>query len=451
MSALYVLVLAAGQGSRMKSAMPKVLHPVAGRPLLEHVLRSVQPLKPKEIGVVLGVGREAVKTALDARGWSKLHIAVQAKPQGSGHAVMMAKNWLRGKKGSLLIVYGDTPLLTSETLRRLADHHALTGHAGTFLAMDLADPAGYGRMILDRDGLLEKIVEDKDATPSERAVTLVNSGLVCWDIARLLDALPQLRNNNAKREYYLTDCAAILRRSGQRIGVVTAPDPDETYGVNTRVDLARAEALYRRRILNRWMLSGVTIVDPETTYIDDTAELAPDCRIWPGSIIQGASHIGSGCEIGPYTIVEDAAVGEGARVGPFARLRPGTVIEKDARVGNFVETKKTRLGAGSKVNHLTYLGDAEIGRGVNIGAGTITCNYDGFSKARTVIEDDVFVGSNANLVAPVRLGRGAIIAAGSTVTEDVPAGALALARSRQVAKAGWAKEFRQKNKGKKHA
>ncbi len=448
MKSLYVLVLAAGQGSRMKSALPKVLHPMAGRPLLEHVLKTSSALRAKELGVVLGVGRELVQKELTSRGWTKLHYVIQDKPKGSGHAVLMARSWLKPKRGSLLVVYGDTPLLTSHTLQRLVDHHTASGNAATFLAMDVPDPSGYGRMILDAQGYLERIVEDKDAAPQERAITLVNSGVACWDIQMLLAVLPRLKPNNAKREYYLTDAAALLRQLGGRVGVVRARNPDETQGINTRVDLARAEAISRQRILEHWMREGVTIVDPATTYIDAEAVIHPDTRLWPGTIIQGASRVGSHCEIGPYTILENAVVKDGVRVGPFARLRPGTVLEEKSRVGNFVEIKKSTIGHGSKVNHLTYIGDAQVGKDVNVGAGTITCNYDGYQKSQTVIEDGVFVGSNANLVAPVRLGQGAIVAAGSTITEDVKAHSLVVARTRQISREGWAKAFRAKHEKK---
>lgn len=428
----------------MKSEVPKVLHPVAGRPLLEHVLRAVEPLRARYIGVVLGTGRELVQKALSDRGWKKLYVAVQARPQGSGHAVMMAKSWLKSKQGALLVVYGDTPLLTTATLRRLVDHHVVSGNAATFLAMDLTDPSGYGRMVLNGGGFVERIVEDKDATPEERAITLVNSGVACWDIQKLLAVLSRIQPNNAKREYYLTDAVGLLRGLGEQVGVVRAQDANETHGVNNRVDLARAEALYRKRILDHWMHEGVTIIDPETTYIDAEAILAADSRVWPGTIITGASRIGAHCELGPYSIIEQAVVKDGARVGPFARVRPGTVVEKGARIGNFVEVKKSVIGEGSKVNHLTYIGDSLVGKDVNIGAGTITCNYDGFEKFQTRLDDGVFVGSNTNLVAPVHVGKGAVIAAGSTITNDVEADALALARSRQVNKSGWAKEFRKK-------
>lgn len=429
----------------MKSALPKVLHPVAGRPLLEHVLKTSSELRARELGVVLGVGREQVQKELHERGWKKLQYVVQEKPQGSGHAVLMAKSWLKPKRGSLLVVYGDTPLLTAQTLQRLVEHHAVSGNAATFLAMDVPDPSGYGRMLLDTHGYLERIVEDKDATPQERAITLVNSGVACWDIQMLLAVLPRLKPNNAKREYYLTDAAALLRQLGGRVGVVRAKNPDETQGINTRVDLAKAEAISRQRILDHWMREGVTIVDPTTTYIDSEAVLHPDTRLWPGTMIQGASRVGSNCEIGPYTILDNAVVKDGAKVGPFARLRPGAVIEENAHIGNFVEVKKSTIGTGSKVNHLTYIGDALVGKGVNVGAGTITCNYDGFKKSQTILEDGVFVGSNTNLVAPVRVAKGAIIAAGSTITEDVEADALVLARARQMSKKGWAKEFRSKH------
>jgi bifunctional UDP-N-acetylglucosamine pyrophosphorylase / glucosamine-1-phosphate N-acetyltransferase len=456
MKPLYVLVLAAGQGTRMKSALPKVLHSVAGRPLLEHVLRTVDALQPKQTGIVLGHGREQVKEVLEARlpagrqGWGKLHYIVQEKPKGSGHAVLMARSWLKPKRGSLLVVYGDTPLLTAATLQRLVEHHSVSGNAATFLAMDVRDPFGYGRMLLDAQGMLERIVEERDAKPQERAIRLVNSGVACWDIQMLLAVLPRLKPDNAKREYYLTDAAALLRNLGGRVGVVRAKNPDETQGINTRIDLARAEAIYRQRVLERWMREGVTIVDPASTFIDAQALIGADTRLWPGTIIQGASRIGSNCEIGPYTVVENAVVKDGARVGPFARLRPGTVIELNARVGNFVEIKKSTIGRGSKVNHLTYIGDALVGKDVNIGAGTITCNYDGFAKHQTIIDDEVFVGSNTNLVAPVHVGRGAILGAGSTITEDVKAEALAVARARQLVKEGWAKTFRSQQKTRTH-
>src|SRR5258708_496893 len=275
----------------MKCELPKVLHAVAGRPLLEHVLKTSSALRAKGLGVVLGVGRDVVEKELAGRGWAKLHYIIQDKPKGSGHAVLVAKSWLKPKRGSLLVVYGDTPLLTSHTLQRLVDHHAASGNAATFLAMDVPDPSGYGRMILDAQGSLERIAEDRDATPVERAITLVNSGVACWDIQMLLVALARLKPTNAKREYYLTDAAAHLRQMGGRVGVVRAKNPDETQGINTRVDLARAETAFRLRILEHWMREGVTIIDPSTTYIDLDAVIHPDTRLWPGTIILGASRI----------------------------------------------------------------------------------------------------------------------------------------------------------------
>jgi len=439
---LSVLILAAGQGTRMKSALPKVLHELSGRPLLEHVLLTVRQLKPRGVGVILGHGRAAVEKTLRARGWNDFRVIVQNVPRGSGHAVRMATSWLRSRGGAVLVVYGDTPLLTAETLKALVQSHARSGDAATFLAMDVPQPAGYGRMVVGPDGSLQRIVEDKDATLEEKRVTLVNSGVACWDVRKLLKVLPRIRPNNAKREYYLTDAVALLRQDGSRVGVVTAKAWTETQGINTRLDLAEAEREYRRRVNERWMREGVTVVDPATTYIDDRATIGQDTRLWPGTVIQGASVIGSGCELGPYTVIENAILRDNVKAGPFARLRPGTLLEEGARIGNFVEVKKSRIGRGSKVNHLSYIGDAVLGEKVNVGAGTITCNYDGFQKFQTMLGDGVFVGSNTNLVAPVKVGRGAIIAAGSTITKNIEADALALGRSRQTAIAGWARTFR---------
>lgn len=448
MTGLSILVLAAGQGTRMKSALPKVLHPLSGKPLLSHVLDTATALKPKAIGVVVGVGREQVKQTISQNGRNGLSYIVQDQPKGSGHAVLKALPWLRRQKGTLLVVYGDTPLLTAETLKQLVDAHAASGNAATFLAMDVPDPSGYGRMILRGADQLDRIVEDKDASAEEKRVTLVNSGVACWDIEKLTRVLPQLRPNNAKHEYYLTDAVALLRGEHHPVGVVTAANPSETQGINTRVDLAHAEAVCRQRILEHWMRQGVTIVDPSTTYIDASVVLKADTRIWPGSMIRGSSRVGTGCEIGPYTIIEDAVVHDGAKVGPFARLRPGTVIEDNVHIGNFVEVKKSRMRKGSKANHLTYIGDAVVGERTNVGAGTITCNYDGVSKFPTTIDADVFIGSNTNLVAPVHVGKGAMIAAGSTITENIPPDTLAVARSRQVMKHHWVKAwFRKRKRG----
>ncbi len=441
-----VLILAAGAGTRMKSATPKVLHKVVGRRLIEHVIAAVQALKPARTGVVIGVEREKVKAALIASGL-KLDFIVQDQPKGSGHAVIKAKSWLTRKKGTLLVVYGDTPLLTAATLQNLIRAHQSAGHAATFLAMDVANPSGYGRMVVDGQGLLERIVEHRDASPEELNISLVNSGVACWDIASLLHVLPKLKPNNAKHEYYLTDCVALLRARGQQVGVMTVADESETWGVNNRIDLAQAEAVWRKRILEHWMREGVTMADPATTYIDLNSRLAPDVRLGPGVIIE-KSILEPGCDIFAYSILEGAVVKTGAKIGPCARLRPGAVIETDAHIGNFVEVKKSRIGRGSKANHLTYIGDSVIGQGVNVGAGTITCNYDGYTKSQTIIEDGVFVGSNTNLVAPVRVKKRAIIGAGSTITKDVEAGSLAVARSPQVLRKGWADAWR-KNKSRR--
>jgi bifunctional UDP-N-acetylglucosamine pyrophosphorylase/glucosamine-1-phosphate N-acetyltransferase len=447
---LTVLVLAAGGGTRMKSALPKVLHRLSGKPLLEHVLTTIRALQPKDIGVIVGVGREQVKQTLTENGWTKVSFIVQAQPKGSGHAVLQARPWLKSKKGTLLVVYGDTPLLTPKTLGDLVKAHADSGNAATFLAMDLPDPSGYGRMIIRGTNQLDRIVEHRDANEAEKRVTLVNSGVACWDIRLLCEVLPELKPNNVKHEYYLTDAVALLRARHHPVGVVTVQDPNETHGINTRIDLAETETILRRRILDHWMREGVTMMDPATTYIEADARLEPDTRLWPGTVIRGESRIGTGCEIGPFTIIEGCVIKDGARVGPFARLRPGTVIEENVHVGNFVEVKKSRLRKGSKANHLTYIGDADIGERVNVGAGTITCNYDGIAKYPTRVDDDVFIGSNSNLVAPVHIGRGAMIAAGSTITDDVPADGLGVARSRQMVKKNWVKSwFKTKKRGSK--
>jgi bifunctional UDP-N-acetylglucosamine pyrophosphorylase/glucosamine-1-phosphate N-acetyltransferase len=445
-SELFVLVLAAGKGTRMKSSVPKVLHEVAGRSLLEYVLSAARKLRPAEIGVVLGEGRDQVQKSLLEHGWKKITFITQKEQLGTGHAVMQARSWLKKKKGVLLVVYGDTPLLTAESLKKLLEHHASAANAATFLAMDIPDPFGYGRIMLDESGLISRIVEEKDAAVQEKKITLVNSGVACWNVERLLPVLSRLRADNAKKEYYLTDAAMLLRRDGHPVGVAVTSDPEETHGVNSRVDLARAEKLCRRRINACFMLQGVTMQDPESAFIDIQAAIEPDTRIGPGVVIKGNSKIGPGCDIRAYSIIEDSVVKAGAKIGPFAHLRAGSFIEEDAHIGNFVETKKTRVGRGSKANHLTYLGDTKLGEGVNIGAGTITCNYDGFLKSKTVLEDDVFVGSNSNLVAPVRVGRGAIIGAGSTITENVPPDSLALERAVQVTKREWAARYRKKRK-----
>jgi bifunctional UDP-N-acetylglucosamine pyrophosphorylase/glucosamine-1-phosphate N-acetyltransferase len=447
MSSLSILVLAAGAGTRMKSALPKVLHPILGKPLLEYVLSAASALRPKAMGVILGVGRHQVQAALEKSGHKNLTYIVQRQPKGSGHAVIQALPWLRKQKGALLVVYGDTPLLTSETLKQLAGAHATSKNAATFLAMDVADPTGYGRMVMHGNNL-DRIVEHKDASEAEKRITRVNSGVACWDIQKLVSVLPKLKPNNAKREYYLTDCVELLRAQGYPVGVITASDAGETQGINNRAELAQAAAVSRKRILDHWMREGVTVIDPATTYIDADVTIGPDTRIGPGTVITGPTTIGSNCEILPYCVIEKSVVKDGVKIGPFAHLRPASVVDPGVHIGNFVEIKKARLKTGSKINHLTYIGDAEIGERTNVGAGTITCNYDGVAKNFTRVEADVFIGSNANLVAPVRIGRGAMIAAGSTITENVPPNALAVARSRQMMKAHYVKAWFKK-RGKK--
>lgn len=433
----------------MKSDLPKVLHPIAGRPMVEHVLSQVTRLKPQKVAVVVGVQAERIRQALMENGWNHLTYIRQSRPLGSGHAVREALPWLRRQDDAVLVLYGDAPLLKASTLQELISAHKASGNAATFLTMDLACPTGYGRIQLDPEGFVERIIEERDATPEERLITLVNSGVACWQARALAGALPLLANQNAKKEYYLTDAAALLRQRGHRVGLVRCAHPEEATGVNTRVELATAEGVMRQRILQRWMEEGVTIQDPATTRIESEVVIGRDTLLLPGTILEGRTRIGKGCRIGPYVVLESSTVEDGARVGPFAHIRPGSVIRRNARVGNFVELKNARLGAGARANHLTYLGDAEIGAETNVGAGTITCNYDGYSKHRTTIGRKVFVGSDVSLVAPVRVGEGAVIAAGSTITEDVPPGALAIARERQLNKTGWVAKWKSRQSKKR--
>ena len=458
------VVLAAGEGSRMKSDLPKVLHPLAGRPMLRWVLEALRGAGVGRIWVVVGHGAAAVRAA--GRGWLpgiRPCWAVQGNPRGTGDALASADDALGERR--LLVVCGDAPLVEPETLRRLLTQHVRDrGRAATVLTALAGDPAGYGRVIRGSDGRVARIVEDRDATHAERAIREVNSGAYVFEGGALRKALASVRPNNAKGEYYLTDVVRLLGESGARVGAWAAPGgEEEILGVNTRVELARAGAVLRRRVLEKLMRGGVTVVDPAATYVDAGVRVGRDTTIWPNTHLRGKTIVGRGCVLGPSTMLTDAAVGDraevvasvlasarigaGARIGPFAHLRPGAVIGSGAKVGNFTEIKGSVIGNGSKVPHLSYIGDAEIGAGVNVGAGTITCNYDGVRKSRTVIGAGAFIGSNANLVAPVRIGRRAVIGAGSTITEDVPSEELALARARKVGKPGWARRSQGARRG----
>jgi bifunctional UDP-N-acetylglucosamine pyrophosphorylase/glucosamine-1-phosphate N-acetyltransferase len=447
---LTVLVLAAGRGTRMRSAVAKVLHPVLGRPLLAWPLDVARALPATRRGVIVGFQSEAVAKALPAG----FEAVLQQKLLGTGHAVLQARGLFAGE-GDTVVLSGDTPLLRAATVRLLLAGHRSRRATVSFLTARQADPAGYGRVVRDEGGEVRAIVEHGDADEETRRIDEVNAGVYCFENRFLARALGRLRAANRQQEYYLTDVIAAAVRARLTVAGVPCDDPEEMLGVNDRVQLARAHAVLRTRVLERLMRSGVTVVDPASTWVEAGVRVGADSVLLPGTTLQGGTAIGARCRIGPHArvrdsrlgpdtvvadccVLEETAIGPRCRVGPFARLRPGTRLGAGVHVGNFVETKKARLGAGAKAGHLSYLGDARIGRRVNVGAGTITCNYDGYAKHETVVGDDVFIGSDTHLVAPVRVGRGALIAAGTTVTKDVPAGALALSRTQQKTVDGWA-------------
>jgi len=433
------IVLAAGKGTRMKSDLPKVLHPIAGRPMIGHVLASLAPLGAAPVVVVVAPGMEAVSAAVAPH-----PSAIQAEQLGTGHAVLAAKEALGQAAGDILILYGDTPFISTATFERLlVRRRAADRPAAVVLGMRPADPGEYGRLILDGEGRLEAIVEHRDATAAQRGIGLCNSGVMAVDGALLWELLAEVGNGNAKGEYYLTDIVALARQRGLACASVEAP-AEELVGINSRAELAAAEALLQGRLRDRAMAEGATLVDPSSVWFSFDTRLGRDVTVGPHVIFGPGVEVADGVNICPFSHIVGARIETGAVIGPFARLRPGSVIGAKARVGNFVETKNATLAAGAKANHLTYLGDAKVGAGVNIGAGTITCNYDGFLKYETVIGAGAFIGSNSALVAPVTVGERAVIAAGSVITQDVPADALAVARVRQVEKPGWASLFRAK-------
>jgi bifunctional UDP-N-acetylglucosamine pyrophosphorylase/glucosamine-1-phosphate N-acetyltransferase len=449
---LHVVIMAAGKGTRMKSGVAKVLHRAAGIPLIQHVLRAVAPLEPKSVVVIIGHMAEQVRAGL-AGVQPNLHFALQEPQLGTGHAVLQAEPFLDGKRGSLLLLSGDVPLMRTESLRGLMEHHAAAGAAATVLTADFDDPAAYGR-IVRTDGAISAIVEYKDASPAEREIREINSGIYAFDLEPLFPALKQIGSANAQGEYYLPDLVRIFRDRGLPVAALRVKDPGEILGVNSRKELADTAAVLRDRKNAELMTAGVTIVDPATTWIQPDVVVGADTVLHPDVYLEGRTVVGSGCEIHSGVRIVDSTIGDGtvinnfcvvrqsrieagAQVGPFAQIRPDSVVGEGAHVGNFVELKKTTLGKGSKANHLAYLGDATIGEKVNVGAGTITCNYDGVNKNPTIIEDGAFIGSDSQLIAPVRIGRNAYVAAGSSITEDVPADTLAIARGKQVNKPGW--------------
>ena len=438
-----VIVLAAGKGTRMKSDLHKVLHPIAGRPMLLHLLDNAATLSPERTVVVVGAGREEVEAAVAPLGAT---IAQQAEQLGTGHAVMQAEQALAGFDGDVLILYGDVPLVQPATMRAMVERlHAADAPKVVVLGFRPADPAAYGRVILtpgtDR---IEKIVEYKDATPAQRAETLCNSGLMAARATDLFALLARLGNDNAAGEYYLTD---VVELAGGAASIEVAAD--EVAGVNSRAELAGVEARWQHARRVRAMADGATLIAPDTVWFAHDTVIGRDVTIEPNVMFGPGVTIADGVTIRAFSHIEGATVAPGAELGPFARLRPGAVIEAKAKVGNFVEVKKARLGAGAKANHLAYIGDADVGAGANIGAGTITCNYDGFRKYRTVIGEGAFIGSNSALVAPVSIGKGAIVGAGSVVVRDVTDDSLAVARGQQEERGGWAARFRAMMKVKK--
>ncbi len=434
-----VVILAAGQGTRMRSDIHKVLHPIASRPLLLHLLDSVDGIGASKRIVVVGKGRDQVERALDGR---EVTVAHQAEQKGTGHAVLQARSALEGYEGAVLVLYADTPFVEPETLTKMLER--LDGGDGpgvVVLASCPEDPAAYGRIVLGEGDRIAKMVEYRDATPEERAVPLCNSGMMAVRARDLFRWLGKVRNDNAAGEYYLPDIVNIAAAEG-REAVIIEGDPYETAGVNSRAELAHLELEWQSRRREQVLQEGATLIDPESVWFAYDTKLGRDVTVEPHVVFGPGVDVADGATIKAFSHIEGATVGAGATIGPFARIRPGSDLGAKSKVGNFVELKKARVGIGAKVNHLSYVGDADVGEAANIGAGTITCNYDGFGKYRTVIGAGAFIGSNTALVAPVTVGEGAIVGAGSVITSDVEADSLALERSEQKGIAGWAKRFR---------
>lgn len=445
----YAVVLAAGKGTRMKSKLYKVLHKVAGKSMIEHVVDSVKQAGTDEIVTIVGHGAESVKETLG----SQSSYSFQEEQLGTAHAVKMAADELKGKEGTTLVVCGDTPLITPETLKALADYHEAQQAGVTVLSATADNPFGYGRIVRDQDGRLAKIVEQKDATEAEREIDEISTGIFAFDNVLLFELLEKVKNDNAQGEYYLPDVITLALEAGKIADAYRTDDFDEIMGVNDRVALSKAEAAYRERVNEYHMRNGVTLIDPASTYIEADVQIGMDTIIEPGVHLGKGTVIGEDTVIGQYSdvnnstignrttikqsVVNDATVGDDTTVGPFAQLRPNAHLGNEVKVGNFVEVKKAELKDGAKVSHLSYIGDAEIGERTNVGCGSITVNYDGKNKFKTIIGKDSFIGCNTNLVAPVTVGYGVLIAAGSTITDDIPNDSLALARARQTTKPGY--------------
>lgn len=443
---LAVVVLAAGKGTRMKSNLHKVLHPIAGRPMLEHLMASAAELSPQRQVVVAGHGLEQLEKALG----DKVTFAVQEPQLGTGHAVQQAQGALDGFDGDILILYGDVPFVRTETMRAMIERlHAKDSPAVVVLGFEPEDPLQYGRVLAHDDGRIAMMVEYKDATEDQRACRLCNSGLMAVKSADLFDLLSRVGNDNAQGEYYLVDIVNVATLEGRTCAVITTDDPDEVGGINSRGELAEAEARWQARRRKAAMADGVTLTAPETVFFAWDTLLGRDVTIEPNVVFGPGVTIADDVTIRAFSHLEGATLESGVEIGPYARLRPGAVLKAGSKVGNFVEIKKAVLGEGAKANHLSYLGDAEIGAGANIGAGTITCNYDGYFKHKTVIGERAFIGSNSALVAPIQIGADAIVAAGSAVTRNVAPGELRLVRGEQLIKPGWADRFHDAMKKKK--
>ncbi|ABY41313.1 bifunctional UDP-N-acetylglucosamine diphosphorylase/glucosamine-1-phosphate N-acetyltransferase GlmU [Bacillus mycoides] len=458
MSNRFAVILAAGKGTRMKSKLYKVLHPVCGKPMVQHVVNEVSQLGLQKLVTVVGHGAEKVQEQLG----NVSEFALQAEQLGTAHAVDQAASVLANEEGTTLVICGDTPLITAETMEALLQQHEEAGAMATVLTAYIEEPAGYGRIVRNENGHVEKIVEHKDANEKELAIKEINTGTYCFDNKALFASLSKVSNDNVQGEYYLPDVIEILKNEGHIVSAYQTEHFDETLGVNDRVALSQAEIIMKNRINRKNMVNGVTIIDPSNTYISTDAVIGSDTVLHPGTVIEGNTVIGSDCEIGPHTVIRDSEIGDRTvirqstvhdsklgtvvSVGPFAHIRPDSVIGDEVRVGNFVEIKKTVFGNRSKASHLSYIGDAQVGEDVNLGCGSITVNYDGKNKFKTVIGNGVFIGCNSNLVAPVTVEDGAYVAAGSTITENVPSKALSVARARQVNKEDYVDQLLNKKK-----
>lgn len=447
---LMSIVLAAGEGTRMKSKIPKVLHKVVGMPMLEHVIDVVETIECDRKVVVVGHKADEVKKATSHR---DVEFVLQEEQLGTGHAVMQAQDMIP-EEGNVIVLYGDTPLINEESIKDFVKYHIDNDLSASILTTHINNPKGYGRIIRNNMGGIMAIVEEKDADDSQKKINEVNSGIYCFKAKDLRESLSKLDNNNKQGEYYLTDVIGILKRQNEKIGAYKIDDYTEIMGVNSRIQLSEAERIMRKRILMKLMDQGVTIIDPYNTYIDKGVKIGIDTIIYPGTIIKGSSEIGEDCIIGPNVHIEESivknnveiksstiiesSIDSNSKIGPYAYLRPKSSIGKNVKIGDFVEVKNSRIGDNSKASHLSYIGDGEVGENVNIGCGVVFVNYDGKKKHKTIIEDNSFIGCNVNLVAPVKVNKNAYIAAGSTITKEVPEGALSVARTKQKNKEGWA-------------